>query len=163
MVNKTIFSIIENDSKQSSSLTRSSHKNTVAQTRKTRFDKKHTMRFPVTVEQNRTFLILYKMYKNDFKSDSKTDFTTKLLSYGLRHKDIIQDYHYKYKDTKQYKTVKPNQVEYEMISGINGLQIKWGLTSERQALHRIMISVVNYMIKGGKISYEEIQPIRPSR
>lgn len=128
--------------------------------RKIRFDKTHTMRFPVTEEQEKSLRRAYILYKSQFNNESITSFITSLLRFGLRHQELHKEIDYK--DTKKYKTVKPNQIEYEMISGVHGLAIEWGL-SERQALHRIVISVLIFLNEGGKLTDEEVQQIRPSK
>jgi hypothetical protein len=127
---------------------------------KTRFDKCHPMKFPISQEEERELRRLYKRYKATYQADSITVFTTMLLRFGLRNMQLVEDQNYK--DTGIYKTVKPNQIEYNKIGGETGYAITWNL-SERRALHRIVISVLKYMESGGDIGYAEVQPIRPAR
>lgn len=131
----------------------------VVQTRKTRFDKISPRKFPVTKEEERMLRTLYLLHKVDLKANSITEFLTMMLRFGLRNPDILK-HDFEYKDTKIYKTVKPNQVELEQVSGLNGWMIIWGV-SERKALHHIVFSVYQYVQGGGRLRYEEVQPIKP--
>ncbi|MDX8367159.1 hypothetical protein [Cytobacillus sp. IB215665] len=126
--------------------------------RRTRFDKVAVMKFPVTEEQHVQLRRQYQFLKNRIDAGSITEFLTKLLRFGLKHPELIRR-SIPYKNTGTYKTVKPNQIEKDMITD---LSIEWGL-SERQALQRVMVSVIGYLQRGGQIKNEEIQPYRPSK
>jgi hypothetical protein len=129
--------------------------------RETRFDKTEAMKFPVTPEENAQFRQLWLVYKPHIKgATSITVFLTMLLRYGLRHPEIM-DHDIPYENSHILKTVNPNQAEKELICGINGLTIEWQLTSNRKTLHRIMISVLRYLKRGGMLNHEEVQQIRP--
>lgn len=127
---------------------------------KTRFDKTSTIKFPVSEAENAYFRYFWKVYKEQISAGSITVFLTMLFRFGLRHQEVI-NHSIDYKDTKIYKTLKPNQLEKEMISGVYGLTIEWQLSSDRKTVHRIMLSVLQYLIDGGSLNYEEIQQFRP--
>lgn len=124
----------------------------------TRFDKTHGMKFPVTEEQDRLLRMFWKRYKEAYQATSITVFVTMMLRYGLNHPHLVQAQ--PYNDTGTYKTAKPNQVEYDLIGGENGVAIKWGV-SERKALHRIIISVLRYMETGGRLDHASLQQFKP--
>lgn len=132
---------------------------------KTRWDKTHSMKFPVTMKQEMEIRKLWKRHKSTLevihdRDISLTKFNTMLLRFGLRNKDIVREH--LYENTGTYKTVKPNQVEYELIGGIEGMAINLGV-SERRALTYIMLSVLEYMSSGGQLNYESLEPIKPNR
>jgi len=164
MKHKTIFPIMNELPKKESSKTSSvniysSSEAQVVQKRQTRFDKLSPRKFPVTKEEERMLRTLFLLHKAELKATSITEFLTMMLRFGLRNPNILKN-DFDYSDTKVYKTVKPNQVELEEISGINGWKIIWGI-SERKALFHIIFSVYQYVQNGGKLRYEEVQPIRP--
>lgn len=128
--------------------------------RETRFDKTVTMKFPVTEEENAQLRNLWLVYREPLKASSITVFLTMLLRFGLRHPDLIRS-DIPYQNTKIHKTVKPNQIEKERISGVNGLTVQWQLPSDRKTVHRIIFSVLFYLRRGGTLRHEEVQPIRP--
>lgn len=165
MKHKTFFPIInellKKEIKKSSNANNySSQKVQAAEKRQTRFDKLSPRKFPVTKEEERMLRTLYLLYKVELKANSITEFLTMMLRFGLRHPDILKN-DFDYSDTKIYKTVKPNQVELEKVSGLNGWKIDWGV-SERKALYHIIFSVYQYVQNGGRLGYEEVQPIRPN-
>lgn len=128
--------------------------------RKKRFDEKHPRKFPVTKEDERVLKNLYLSKREEWEVDSLTEFLTMMLRFGLRKPPHLL-YEVDYKDTGIYKTVKPNRIEKELLSGINGLSIEWGI-SERQAIHRIVMNVLTYIQQGGEINHEKLQQIKPA-
>lgn len=125
--------------------------------RKTRFDKVAPMQFPVTPEENKRFRRLFLEYKDKLQADSITHFRTMLVRFGLRHPEMLSR-SLDYKNTTSHKPVKPNQIEKSLLVD---LSIDWD-TSERRALHGVIFSVMNYLDKGGELTYEKVQPFRPS-
>ncbi|MFP3471459.1 hypothetical protein R0J90_15570, partial [Micrococcus sp. SIMBA_144] len=78
--------------------------------------------------------------------------------FGLRHPEILGPSD-SYQNTDIKKTVKPNQIEKEMIED---LAIAWN-SSERKALHGVIFSVLNYLDQGGELNIEKVQPFRPDK
>ncbi|MFC5449075.1 hypothetical protein ACFPOG_12450 [Paenibacillus aestuarii] len=128
--------------------------------RSPRWDKCHGMKLPVTEEQDRLLRMFWKRYKETYEATSITVFITMMLRFGLRHPQLVKEQ--VYTDTGIYKTVKPNQIEYEKIGGEHGVAIEWTV-SERKALHRIIISVLKFLEAGGRLDHASVQPIRPSK
>ncbi len=126
--------------------------------RKTRFDKAAPMKFPVTEDEHRQLRWTYQTLKKELQPDSITHFFTMLVRFGLRHPDLMGPPP-TYRNTDTHKTVKPNQIEKEMLTS---LAIQWNL-SERKTLHGVVFSVLNYIQKGGRLTHEEVQPFRPSK
>lgn len=108
--------------------------------RKTRSDKCHDIKFPVTPEERAALRTLAKQ-----RGVTVTRLATELLLDGLQRQWMI-DHSLPYKDTKQYMHVKPIQIYYHQVEQ---LAIEWGI-SERRAVHRIVISVLRYVL-GGKV------------
>lgn len=126
--------------------------------RKTRFDKAASMKFPVTEDENRQFRWIYQSLKTELQAESITHFFTMLVRFGLRHPELLGPSP-TYKNTDTHKTVKPNQIEKELLTH---LSIEWNL-SERKTLHGVVFSVLRYIEKGGQLASEKIQPFRPSK
>ncbi|MDT9027473.1 hypothetical protein [Rossellomorea yichunensis] len=126
--------------------------------RKTRFDKSAPMKFPVTDDENRQFRRLYQSLKNELSAESITQFFTMLVRFGLRHPEMLGKSS-TYRNTETHKTVKPNQVEKELLTN---LSIEWNV-SERKALHGVVFSVLSYIEKGGHVTREKVQPFRPNK
>lgn len=126
--------------------------------RKTRFDKTAPMKFPVTDDENRQFRRLYRRFKDELHAASITEFFTMIVRFGLRHPEMLS-FSDSYKDTGTHKTVKPNQIEKELLVD---LSIEWNV-SERKTLHGVMFSVLRYIEKGGHLTHEKVQPFRPSK
>ncbi|WP_121614130.1 hypothetical protein [Mesobacillus foraminis] len=126
--------------------------------RRTRFDKAAPMKFPVTEDEHRQLRWTYQKLKKELQAESITHFFTMLLRFGLRHPDLLGPPP-TYRNTETHKTVKPNQIEKEMLTR---LSIQWNL-SERKTLHGVIFSVLNYIEKGGRLFHEEVQPFRPSK
>lgn len=126
---------------------------------KTRFDKTSPRKFPVSELENKELRRLYLFLKDELKASSLTDFLTMILRFGLRHPELLKS-NFHYENTGIYKTVKPNQIEKELLSGRSGFAIEWGM-SERRALYQIIFSVLRYVKQGGKLEIEEVQPFRP--
>jgi hypothetical protein len=126
--------------------------------RKTRFDKSAPMKFPVTEDENRQFRRLYQSLKKELEAESITQFFTMLVRFGLRHPEMLAKFS-TYKNTETHKTVKPNQIEKELLTN---LSIEWNV-SERKTLHGIVFSVLEYIEKGGHLTHEKVQPFRPSK
>jgi hypothetical protein len=133
--------------------------------RKIRYDKTTTMKFPLTESENALlthyWLIYKKHWQERFKEElSITMFNTMLLRFAFKNPRFIK-HDIEYKNTKLLKTVKLNQLEKEKIAGSHGLRVHWQLTSERKALHRIMLSMLYYLQNGGVLSYEDTKPSKP--
>lgn len=126
--------------------------------RKTRFDKASPMKFPVTDDENRQFRRLYQSLKNELQAESITQFFTMLVRFGLRHHEMLR-ISSTYKNTQTHKTVKPNQIEKELLGS---LSIEWNV-SERKMLHGVVFSVLRYIEKGGHLTREKVQPFRPDK
>jgi hypothetical protein len=124
--------------------------------RKTRFDKTAPMKFPVTDDENRKFRRLYQSLKDELKAESITQFLTMIVRFGLRHPEMLRKPSI-YKNTETHKTVKPNQIEKELLTD---LSIEWNI-SERKTLHGVVFSVLGYIEKGGDLSRAKVQPFRP--
>lgn len=140
--------------------TKSSNNKSINTTkRQTRFDKTYPRKFPVSEEQNKLLRRLYILHRGNLESTSITNFLTMLLRYGIKHREVI-NHQIEYENTNIYKTVKPNKVEKEIISGPQGLAIDWNV-SERKAIHLIIISVAYFLDNGGIINHEEVQRTRP--
>ncbi|MEH6908241.1 hypothetical protein [Neobacillus drentensis] len=126
--------------------------------RKTRFDKSVPMKFPVTDDENRQFRRVYQSLKTELQAESITHFFTMLVRFGLRHPEMLGKPS-TYKNTETHKTVKPNQIEKELLIR---LSIEWNL-SERKTLHGVVFSVLRYIEKGGHLTREKVQPFRPNK
>jgi hypothetical protein len=126
--------------------------------RKTRYDKLAPRKFPVTEEENKTLRRLYKSMRGELQAKSITEFFNMLLRFGLSRPEMLHTFD-SYKVTDIFKTVKPNQLEKDVLED---LAIDWS-ASERKAIHGVIFSVLEYIEKGGHISYEEVQPFRPSK
>ncbi len=126
--------------------------------RKTRYDKKAVMRFPVTEEQHKQLRTAFAKAKSEPGSapESITEFLIMVVRFGLRHPEMLSPVD-PYENGVNKKTVKPNQVEKSMIEE---LAIEWNV-SERRAVHGIVLSVLAYLSKGGVLKDEKVQPFRP--
>lgn len=128
--------------------------------RKTRFDKTSPMKFPVTEEENIKLRRLFQSFsRNDkgIRPASITELFIMMVRFGLRHPEMLQPAS-EYQNTEIKKTVKPNQLEKQMIED---LAIDWNV-SERRALHGIVFSVLGFLDKGGSLGNEKVQPFRPN-
>ncbi|MDP5276101.1 hypothetical protein [Chengkuizengella axinellae] len=130
--------------------------------RKPRSDKLFPRKFPVTEETRKEIRKRFIIHKRAFRNESLTitEFNTMLLRFGLRNLNILTD-EFQYVDTRDYKTVKPNDLEKSFISGIDGLVDEWGV-SERKAIHHIICSVLEYLKSNEVMAYEEVQPFKLS-
>ncbi|WP_430508388.1 hypothetical protein [Rossellomorea marisflavi] len=129
--------------------------------RKTRYDKKSVMRFPVTEEQHKQLRTAYMKAKREpggATPESITEFLIMVVRFGLHHPEMLSLVD-PYENGVNKKTVKPNQVEKSMIEE---LAIDWNV-SERRAVHGIVLSVLGYLSKGGVLKNEKVQPFRPSK
>ncbi len=127
--------------------------------RKTRYDKQAVMKFPVTEEQHKELrysFVAAKNQKGPLSPGSITEYLVQLVRFGLRHPEMLGQSN-EYVHGGNMKTVKPNQVEKSLIEK---LAIDWN-SSERRAVHGIVFSVLSYLSKGGVLTYEEVQPLRP--
>ncbi|MCM3570638.1 hypothetical protein [Neobacillus mesonae] len=125
--------------------------------RKTRSDKCHNIKFPVTPIMQmklRTYCKQTKRFyqREDGQALSQTAFNTSLLQFGLHHMEIV-DWNIDYEDTKIYMHTMLKESLYQTIGGPYGLAIQKQL-SERKVVFFIMMSVINWIEKGG--SLEEI-------
>ncbi|MGD9678923.1 MAG: hypothetical protein AB7V16_11335 [Vulcanibacillus sp.] len=128
--------------------------------RNTRFDKTVSLKFPVSDLENAKFKRHYLLNKDSLNASSITNYLTMIFRYALKHHELINQ-NIVYKSSKIYKTIKINQVEKNMLSGAYGLTITWCSNSDRKTIHRMMISMLNYLDRGGQINVDEVQPIRP--
>ena len=129
--------------------------------RKTRFDKTHDIKIPLSDYEKQKLMSFFKEYHAKGMTSSLTVFNTQLLRFMLRNSDLIV-WDLPYKDTKRYVHVKPNQIEYNLIGGANGYSIQKGIFSERRCTYLIIASGLRYLERGGVLSEEQIQPIRPA-
>ncbi|MDQ0255506.1 hypothetical protein J2S74_002888 [Evansella vedderi] len=139
-----------------------SQKRPVKSNRKTRWDKTKDIKIPLTEQQRMDLRKHFKRYQMLNRTTSQTVFNTQLFRFALRNIDSgIVKWDLPYKDTKRYAHIKPNMVESNLVGGINGYAIEKGL-SERQTVHRMVISVLEFLNKGGELEDEEVQPITPT-
>jgi len=115
-----------------------------------RSDKGHTVKFPITLEQQIKFKSSLKRLKFHFPDiDIKqTKYNTLLLWYSLDHLHIV-DWDMDYIGTSQYHmTTKLPEFRFSEIGGEHGLSIQRGL-SDRKAVYKMTISALDYIEKGG--------------
>lgn len=128
--------------------------------RATRSDKGHTVKFPVTLEQQIRFKTSLKRFKYHFPDIDimQTKYNTLLLWYALDNLHIV-DWGMDYKGTSEHHmTTKLPEYRFSEIGGINGLATQKGL-SDRKAIFKMTFSALNYIEKGGFYG-EILQQIR---
>ncbi len=118
--------------------------------RKTRSDKTHNLKFPVTPVEHMELRTtckqvsnLYKQLKNDDLTQTK--FNTYLLNYALKNLAIV-NWNRPYQDSKKYMHVTPLETIYQDIGGPHGLAIQKGI-SERKVTFYLVLSALKF-IKG---------------
>lgn len=132
--------------------------------RKTRSDKCHDIKFPITLEEKVRLKIAFKqaniIYKQLFGFDKKitqTSFNTALLRYSLhvlRYNQNFVSWDRQYSDSPFYMHTKPKEYEYNDIGGTYGLSTRKGL-SDRKTVYCLVLSALEKIEKGdGK--YEDV-------
>lgn len=123
--------------------------------RKTRIDKTHKLKFPVTTIEKMKLQSLCKQVQRAQKNKGldpiqQTKLNTLLLQYGLNNQHILI-WDWPYQDSKQYMHTNliENLFERE-IGGPFGLAIQKGL-SERKTVYMIIMSVLKWLEGGGNI------------
>jgi hypothetical protein len=120
-----------------------------------RKDKTHNIKFPVSPMDQMKLRSYCQQAKRINKLQRKepitqTKFNTLILSYGLKHKEILswtQDYN----DSKKYMHTNILETEYDIeIGGPFGLAIQKNL-SDRKVVFHIIHSVLQWLEGGGNI------------
>lgn len=118
--------------------------------RRTRSDKCHDIKFPVTLEEKVRLKIackqsdfFYKKKKGLNVKITQTRFNTLLLRYALKNLSIVK-WDRQYSDSPTYMHTKPLESEYDEIGGIYGLANVYGL-SERKTVYCLVISALEWI------------------
>jgi hypothetical protein len=123
--------------------------------RSVRSDKGHSVKFPVSLQQQIEFkssLWRFKYYFPDVRIQ-QTKYNTLLLWYALDHLHIV-DWDLEYiGNSKHHMTTKLPEYRFSEIGGLHGLSIEKGL-SDRKTVYKMTISALQYIEKGGY--YNEI-------
>lgn len=131
--------------------------------RKTRSDKGHHVKFPVSIDQLISFKTSLERFKFHYPHIEimQTKYNTLLLSYALDNIKIV-DWDLEYIGTSDYHmTTKLPEHRYQEIGGVHGLAINRGL-SARKTVYKMTISSLNYIEKGGYYGeiFQQIRPIK---
>jgi hypothetical protein len=123
---------------------------TTKKIRATRSDKKHNVKFPVSSINQMKLKSLLRQAKRIKGDITQTELNTRLLKYGLAHKDLLK-WDFEYQDTKVYMHTNLLEIEYEReIGGPHGLTIQKNL-SDRKVVYHIILSVLQWLERGGSI------------
>ncbi|MEY8742033.1 hypothetical protein AB9M62_21395 [Bacillales bacterium AN1005] len=123
--------------------------------RKTRIDKTHKLKFPVTSTERMKLQSLCKQIQRSLKAKGlepiqQTKLNTLLLQYGLNNHQIIT-WDWPYQDSKHYMHTNLLETVFEReIGGPFGLAIRKGL-SERKTAYMVIMSVLKWLEGGGDI------------
>lgn len=123
--------------------------------RKTRIDKTHKLKFPVTNIEKMKLQSLCKQVQRTLKARGfepiqQTKLNTLLLQYGISNQTIIS-WDWPYQDSKQYMHTNLIELDFEReIGGPYGLAIQKGL-SERKTVYMVIMSVLKWLEGGGNI------------
>ncbi|WP_445506748.1 hypothetical protein [Niallia sp. 03190] len=123
--------------------------------RKTRSDKTHNIKFPVTEVERMKLRSLCQQVKRKRIDLGKskieqTQLNTMLLKYGLENQYLITwDWDYKDSKTRMHTNVLETQYERE-IGGPHGLTIRKGL-SDRKVAYMAIMSVLKWLEGDGDI------------
>jgi len=124
--------------------------------RKTRWDKKQNIKFPVNQELQRELkrgrkrcLVFHPSYRDEL---TQTKFNSQLLIFALDNPSIVQ-WNLQYKDTPTYMHCMVTQPVFEEINGIYGLCDEHNL-SIRKCTFMLVISALNHLERKG--DYNEI-------
>ncbi|WP_162985731.1 hypothetical protein [Virgibacillus halodenitrificans] len=127
---------------------------TIKKNRKTRSDKCHDVKFPVTkAEQIRLKTqckqtdYFYKEKHGYDKKLSQTLFNTLLLKYSIHNKNKI-NWDRSYSDSKTYMHTKLIEREYERIGGPYGYSTRRAM-SDRKVVYYLVISALELLEKEG--------------
>jgi len=125
--------------------------------RKTRSDKRHNIKFPISTDMRRLLKTYCKLASIKYCEQGKepitqTTFNTILLNYGLNNMEIVS-LDGPYRDTKIYMHTNLLEEDYQYIGGPYGLAIQHHL-SERKVVYYIILSVLRWIERSGKL--EEI-------
>lgn len=123
--------------------------------RKTRIDKTHKLKFPVTTIEKMKLQSLCKQVQRilrnkGFEPIQQTKLNTLMLQYGINNQHILI-WDWPYHDSKQYMHTNLIENIFELeIGGPFGLAIQKGL-SERKTVYMIIMSVLKWLEGGGNI------------
>lgn len=126
-------------------------------TRKTRSDKRHNVKFPITPTEHQLLKMTFKQASESLanKSNKKltqTHFNTLLLKFALSHLEVV-DWNKPYKDTKRYMHSQPLETDYREIGGPYGLSTQKQM-SDRKVVYYLVISALHWLRREG--NYEKI-------
>lgn len=125
------------------------------QPRKTRSDKTHNIKFPVTEIERMQLRSLCQQVKRAFAQQGRkpleqTQFNTLLLKYGLDNQHILTwDWPYRDSPTRMHTNILETQYERE-IGGPHGLAVRKGL-SDRKVAYMTIMSVLEWLKGDGNI------------
>lgn len=126
-------------------------------TRKTRSDKRHNVKFPITPTEHQLLRMAFKQASETVENHNKKEltqtlFNTYLLKFALSHLEVV-DWNRPYKDTKRYMHTQPLKTDYREIGGPYGLSTQKQL-SDRKVVYYLVISALHWLRREG--SYEKI-------
>lgn len=125
--------------------------------RKTRSDKRHNIKFPITPTEHQLLRMTFKQAseseENHFKKElTQTLFNTILLKFALSNLEVV-DFKKPYKDTKRYMHTQPLESDYREIGGPYGLSTQKQM-SDRKVVYYLVISALHWLRREG--NYEKI-------
>lgn len=126
-------------------------------TRKTRSDKRHNVKFPITPTEHQLLKMTFKQASESLANKSnkeltQTHFNTILLKFALSHLEVV-DWNKPYKDTKRYMHTQPLETDYREIGGPYGLSTQKQM-SDRKVVYYLVISALHWLRREG--NYEKI-------
>lgn len=143
-----------NNSKKVNRAVKQNSTPTTSKNRKTRSDKCHDVKFPVTKEEQMRLRTQCKhvdyFYRKKHGYDKKltqTHFNTLLLRFSLNNEHIIK-WDRLYRDSKTYMHTKPIEREYERIGGPYGYSTRKGM-SDRKVVYHLVISALEVLEREG--------------
>ncbi|MGY3716044.1 hypothetical protein ACWE42_11010 [Sutcliffiella cohnii] len=131
--------------------------------RVTRSDRTHSVKFPVSLDQQILFKSSLRRFKFHYShiEIKQTKYNTLLLAYALHHPQII-DWTMKYIGTSEFHmTTKLQQRKYTEIDGIHGIALTRGF-STRKTVGLMTLSALTFIEKEDRY-YEILQQIRDSK
>lgn len=123
--------------------------------RKTRNDKTHNIKFPITNIEKMKLQSLCRQIKRRQKEKGKeiieqTKLNTLLLEYGLNNPILIK-WDKPYRDSKQYMHTNILETSYDReIGGPFGFSVRKGI-SDRKTVYIVISSVLDWLEEGGHI------------
>lgn len=126
-------------------------------TRKTRSDKRHNVKFPISPTEHQLLKMTFKQASESLankgnKELTQTHFNTILLKFALSHLEVV-DWNKPYKDTKRYMHTQPLETDYREIGGPYGLSTQKQM-SDRKVVYYLVISALHWLRREG--NYEKI-------